>query len=254
MIGQSFGGRTVVAFGTVVRGGRSRRWALTACRCGARQYVDPSSLRRGLKIRCKSCANTITSTTHGRSKSNLYRIWHGVLDRCRNPKATGYHRYGGRGITVCKRWASSFECFAGDVGPRPSKRHSLERVNNNGPYAPHNVIWGTAHQQSRNTRRTIRVTIDGVTRVLTDAANIAGVHPQTARGRLKRGVAVKRAFDPQRMPGHADARRIAVNGCKMTIEHAARWVGISKNTLRSHLQRGWPVARAIEPNDHRRAQ
>ena len=139
------------------------------------------------------------------------------------------------------------------MGPRPSRKHSLERLDNDGDYTPRNVIWGTAHQQSRNTRRTIRVTIDGVTRVLTDAASIAGVHPQTARGRLRNGVAVKRAFDPQRMSSHADARRIAVKGCQMTIEQAARWAGVSVNTLRSRLQRGWPVARAIESNDHRSA-
>jgi hypothetical protein len=85
-------------------------------------------------------------------KSVEYRIWAGIKQRCLNPKGTAYHDYGGRGIRVCERWASSFENFYADMGARPTPRHSIERKNVNGDYRPDNCFWATPDVQARNKR------------------------------------------------------------------------------------------------------
>ena len=93
---------------------------------------------------------------------DVRKIWLCMQDRCYNPKNNSYHRYGGRGIRVCNRWRDSIHDFYSDIGPRPSPQHSIDRYpNNDGNYEPGNVRWATSKQQSRNTRRTKKVNLNG---------------------------------------------------------------------------------------------
>ena len=95
---------------------------------------------------------------HGEAKSGTkqpsseYTAWDRMIQRCENPKHHAYHNYGGRGISICKKWRNSYEAFLADVGRRPSSKHSLDRIKNNQGYKPSNVRWATAKQQQRNTR------------------------------------------------------------------------------------------------------
>lgn len=83
-----------------------------------------------------------------------------MKQRCLNPNATGYSRYGGRGIKVCDRWIDDFWAFAADMGQKP-KGHTLERKDNNGNYEPDNCRWASKKEQARNVERNIKVVIDG---------------------------------------------------------------------------------------------
>lgn len=104
----------------------------------------------------------------------LYGLWYGMIYRCENPKAVRYDRYGGRGITVCERW-KTFQFFCDDMGPRPSKGHSVDRIDNDGNYEPSNCRWATRHEQAANTSTTIQVKVFGVTTSLNAAARWCGV-------------------------------------------------------------------------------
>lgn len=81
-----------------------------------------------------------------------YRTLYNIKSRCLNPKANAYYRYGGRGITICDRWLGKdgLKNFSEDMGERPSPKHSVDRINNNGNYEPGNCRWATVKEQGAN--------------------------------------------------------------------------------------------------------
>jgi hypothetical protein len=123
-----------------------------------------------------------------------YNIWVRMRQRCRNPNCDDYEFYGGRGIRICVRW-DSFANFYADMGPRPSRKHTLDRwPNNNGDYEPTNCRWGTPKQQSRNTRQTAYLTAGGMTLPRADWVERTGIPVGTIRGRRRRGWSPERAL------------------------------------------------------------
>lgn len=92
----------------------------------------------------------ISTTKHGKAGTRTHRIWKAMRSRCNNPNIPRYKDYGGRGITVCKRW-DKFENFLADMGEAPDG-HSIDRINNNKGYSPSNCKWSTPTEQNRNQR------------------------------------------------------------------------------------------------------
>lgn len=112
-----------------------------------------------------------------------YSAWSALVRRCTNPNNPCYRDYGGRGISVCAEWRS-YDRFLLDVGKRPSPKHSIDRIDNNGDYEPGNVRWATQSEQNRNTRRTRYITAFGKTQTLGDWAREVGIAQQTLIARL----------------------------------------------------------------------
>lgn len=125
-----------------------------------------------------------------------YSCWEGMRRRCFSPRDRRYASYGGRGITVCERWAASFEAFLADVGPRPSAQHSLDRKDNNGNYEPGNCRWATRIEQQNNRRCTRELTLNGETKPLTQWAREAGLPRSVLITRVKRGWPSERLLAP----------------------------------------------------------
>jgi hypothetical protein len=144
-----------------------------------------------------------------RKKTIEYRTWCAMIERCERAKNPCYHLYGGRGIKVCGRWRNSFEAFLEDVGRRPSSRHSLDRIDNNDGYRPGNVRWATWGLQSRNTRRNVIVTIEGVELCLKDAARVRGISYSAVVNRARRGWTLEEALELKARPRPSKAPRDA---------------------------------------------
>ncbi len=155
----------------------------------------------------------------------LYSIWNSMKQRCLNPNNRAYPNYGGRGITVCKRWIDSFDSFVSDMGERPNG-YLIDRIDNDGPYSPSNCRWTDRKTQQRNQRRTRLVTIGGATHKAADLAETAGVKVDTVVSRAKRGLPLEQVM--------ADAKQ--VNRRKPVEAIAARINAQSRHCKNGHLR------------------
>lgn len=192
LTGKRFGHWTVLSYVT-----RSR-WKCQ-CDCGTILDVIASNLSRGRTKSCgcyKSSLNNSQNQTHGMTGSREYRAWSHAKARCFNPKTTHYRRYGGRGITMCKRWRNSFEAFFQDMGYCPNG-FELDRINNNGNYEPENCRWTTRAIQIRNTSATVRITHEGETLTLLEWSEKTGIPIKVLRRRRNRNhLKPPQLFDP----------------------------------------------------------
>jgi hypothetical protein len=123
----------------------------------------------------------------------LYGVWMCMKDRCRRPNNKAFPAYGGRGIRVCDRWRHDFLNFVQDMGPRPTKAHTLERINNDGNYEPGNCRWATRKEQLNNTRINHFVEFLGQKLSLAQWAEILKLDRTTLLGRLRRGWPIEKA-------------------------------------------------------------
>lgn len=122
-----------------------------------------------------------------------YRCWQDLLQRCNNHSHAAYPSYGGRGIFVCNKWACSFEAFMEDMGPRPVGM-SLDRINNDGPYAPDNCRWATQKQQNRNHRGNVILEFQGKKQTIIEWSEETGVDHRTILSRHKSGWPIEEIF------------------------------------------------------------
>jgi hypothetical protein len=159
-----------------------RDYYLCRCDCGTEKVVFMGNLRSGKSKSCGCLRDQLSrlhNITHGMSYSDEYKIWHGMRTRCKNPNAIGFANYGAAGIIVCERWDNSFNAFYEDMGPRPSKDHSVDRINNEGNYEPGNCRWATGVEQSNNTSRNVFITHEGKTMTTAEFARLTGFTPLT---------------------------------------------------------------------------
>lgn len=191
-VGQRFGRLIVKSFS------RAKQNEVTAhcdCDCGKTVVTRFTYLTNGHTKSC-GCLSAKNSSerrkTHGKSRTAEYISWTAMIGRCLNQNNHAYDKYGGRGIYVCGRWRHSFPRFLADMGSRPSPSHSLDRINNNGPYSPSNCRWATPTQQNRNKRMNVVLDFDGRKMVLKEWADYVGVNYKTASARRRKGWSLQR--------------------------------------------------------------
>lgn len=151
------------------------------CTCGNNKLMSLTTCLRSFSCGCTG------NKTHGNSKSSMYNIWRAMKLRCYLKKSPTYRNYGARGITVCDRWRNSFENFARDMGEKPSAKHTLDRIDNDGNYEPENCRWATMKEQIRNRRVSKIFTLNGVSKCQSEWAELYGISKSVIQGRLKLG-------------------------------------------------------------------
>lgn len=185
--GDRFGRLTLI--GRIKVNGRySWKWI---CDCGEQGVSCQTNLRGGLTKSCgclrrESMGNQFR--THGLTKTPEHIVWMSVKARCFNKNTKTYARYGGRGIGMCRRWENSFSNFLKDMGQKPSPKHSIDRIDTNGPYSPKNCRWATPKEQARNTRKNVFVEILGERLCVAEWCERFSISPQRVHYMFKRGI------------------------------------------------------------------
>lgn len=189
-------------------------------------------------------------------KTPEYRSWASMKQRCQDLNATGYTRYGGRGIRVCVRWARSFRSFLADMGPRP-RGHTLDRIDNDGDYKPSNCRWASLSDQARNrrfARRTPRrpLTAFGRTKAASVWAEEYGISLQALNYRLSVGWSAEEALTRAKCrhvgASNGNARLtpksvIEIRASRSTTAQLAKKYGVSEASIRNVVTyRTWRTA------------
>jgi hypothetical protein len=195
--GKRFG--RLLAIRDVGSNGKRRLW-LCQCDCGGTAEVVATKLKSGHTRSCGCLLadkNRELRQTHGHApqgeRSLTYKSYTNMITRCENPRAINYERYGGAGINVCDRWRhgenglSGFECFLADMGERPSRRHSIDRIHSTLDYEPNNCRWVVSRVQSLNRANTVMIDVNGYEVPLTVACELSGVPYGAAWYRLQHG-------------------------------------------------------------------
>lgn len=187
--GMRFGRLTVI--GEHHRNEKGRYMWLCQCECGNTTIVNGGDLRKGCTKSCGCLKKSLVPKpirTHGKSKTPLYKIWIAMRQRCENPKEKNYHRYGGRGITVCPEWGR-YEVFmewALSHGYIEGQT-DIDRRDNDKGYSPENCRFISHKENLRNTHRKLHDVIEGEDITLAEAAERHGLPYRLVYQRYKRG-------------------------------------------------------------------
>lgn len=203
-VGQRFGRLVVVerAESALRPNGKKRTQWLCRCDCGNTKTVLAENL---LKRQVKSCgclnaeraANL--NRTHGLCGTPEYITWAAIKQRCFDQGNAAFRLYGARGISMCSRWfygeggKTGPECFLADMGPKPSPRHSIDRIDVNGDYEPNNCRWATHKDQANNCRTNVRVSYNGQMMGTRELSKLSGIPADVIGARLRYGWDVERA-------------------------------------------------------------
>lgn len=168
------------------------------CDCGKIRTVYARHLLQG---RTRSCGcwskDGLLHLRHGHNRvqkrTPTYTCWAAMIGRCYNPNNQDFPRYGGRGITVCAEWHTSFEAFLRDMGEKPIGM-SIERKDNEKGYFFANCKWATATEQANNRHTNTFLTFNNETHNLSGWAKIKGFSADCLKQRIRLGWSIEKAL------------------------------------------------------------
>jgi len=197
LTGQKFEKLKVVSYVGKTNGGKTL-WECE-CKCGNIAVVRSDRLKNGdtKSCGCERVRKTAErSTLHGNSKKRLYRIWRGMIKRTSNENVKEYHRYGGRGISICKEWRDNFESFEKWALENGYKDNlTIDRKNNDGNYSPENCRWVNWKVQESNRGDVKKYTYKGGLKTIPELAEMANMRTETLRERIKKGMEISEAVE-----------------------------------------------------------
>jgi hypothetical protein len=187
LIGKKFNRLTVIR--KAERRGHNSRY-ICLCDCGKEVTIHTSNLTNNHSKSCGCFRKELAADnhrTHGHFGTPAYASWQSMKNRCNNAADISFKNYGGRGITICKEWNDSFKAFYRDMGPRPSDKTSIGRIENNLGYSPANCRWENDKEQGENKRNNHKVIINGESKNFSDWCSHFNIPLSTALQRVKYG-------------------------------------------------------------------
>lgn len=180
---------------------------IAKCRCACGALVEVRADRVNTRVKSCGClqrdrmrilgreTHHAPKLRHGMFKTPEYQAWADMRSRCSNVNNKRWRDYGGRGISVCRRW-ELFENFYADMGARPGAGYSIDRINNNGNYEPGNCRWATDLQQRMNSRSVRIIEFNGKQQLLSEWAKELGVDASTLHYRIAKWGLVRALTTP----------------------------------------------------------
>ncbi len=167
-------------------------------------------------------------------KRSEYNCWQTMIARCHRKTASGYPGYGAKGIVVCDRWRHSFENFYADMGDKPGKNYSIDRIDNRGKYSPENCRWASIEQQNGNKSNVHFVEVGGAMMPIAKAAVVTGQNANALYTRYARGERGNDLFVRRR----EENIMVDLNGETIPLKDAAKKIGIVYGTLYYRYKKG----------------
>ncbi|MNH86337.1 hypothetical protein D3C73_387920 [compost metagenome] len=196
LTGMKFGMLTAIKRSGKTKYGNAK-W-LCVCDCGGEGVFVSSNLKNGNTKSC-GCNKHLFKQTHGLNGTRLAHCYDSMKSRCYNENYYRFDRYGGRGIKVCDEWLDDIEnFFKWSYENGYDDTLTLDRIDNDGDYEPNNCRWSTKKEQANNTKRTIMIEIDGVTKPLQEWCEFYGIDQFAVYSRRRRGIRGKALFKPAR--------------------------------------------------------
>lgn len=205
-IGKRFNNVTVIGQDVRETHFNANHWVFI-CDCGKEFSDRPSRILSGHRKSC-GCQKVARLITHGLNGDEFYHTWWSMMQRCYNKEHHNYQRYGGRGIVVCEAWQdpANFIQWARETIGHKKREMTVDRIDVNGNYCPENCRWATAKEQQNNMRTNRKMTIDGITKNITEWCTEYGISTQLANARMKAGMSFEEALKtPKRSPGRKKA-------------------------------------------------
>lgn len=170
---------------------------LCKCDCGNNCFVKRYGLVSNKTTSCGHIRRGLSyydkNRFHGLTNSPVYKIWKGMNTRCYNKNHIHYQDYGGKGISVCKRW-ELFKNFYDDIGHSYNKGLTLERINSSGNYEPENCKWADWVEQARNRKNNLYIIYNNKQLLLIELAELVGIKYSILYSRLKNGWDINEAI------------------------------------------------------------
>lgn len=258
--GMVFGKLTLISLFSPPSFGVHAKWKCK-CECGQETVVGFGNLKSGHTESCgcllKSKIKTMNKT-HGFCGTSTYRSWQGMKRRCNENQLLNSgnpSKYLEKGIKFCERW-EKFENFLEDMGERPGREYSLDRIDNNGDYCPENCKWSTFKEQAVNKDNNVRWFFNGQEKTVTEWAEELGVPNSLLYARVdKLGWSVEKTLStPHKKNKYKRkfGKTLTFNGETLTIKEWSQRTGLEAGVIRARRNKGLPIEKILGENPRKR--
>jgi hypothetical protein len=239
LTGLRFGSVVVLRFAGT--DGRNKRYWGVQCDCGNQFITRGDIIRAAVRARnafsCSSCRpQNLATKPDAYRNTREFTAWSNMKTRCYNDNYFLWDRYGGRGIKVCDRWLNSFPAFLEDMGPLPSKEHSLDRIDNNADYTPENCRWATELEQANNKSTNLLIEFDGEVKTMAEWSRETGLDYGMLYARHQRGATGAELFKTKREV--REKIYVTYDGATRSLYEWADVIGIDARSLYSRYDAG----------------